>query len=110
MKTAIEVLEANNVPKSLYEGKDEKAVNALARAIDGTWKAPPRVDVELVSYTPKGKGKPGMFLKIQEGSFGGVFRRINDGEALTAEGRALAFQLLTSIANQAADLVEALQK
>jgi hypothetical protein len=110
MKTAIEVLQAHNVPAALYEGKDQKALNALARAIDGEWKAPPSINVELVHYEPKGKGKAGMFLKIQEGSYGGVFRRINDGDQLTSEGRAVALELLTTLANQAADLVEALQK
>lgn len=110
MKTAIEVLKAHNVPEALYEGKDQKALNALARAIDSEWKAPPAIDVELVQYQPKGKGKAGMFLRIQEGTYGGVFRRINDGDTLTAEGRAVALQLLTSLANQAADLVDSLNK
>src|SRR5574337_807193 len=108
MRTALQVLEANKVPGALYEGQHQKAINALARALDPEWKAPPTVSVELVHYTPKGKGNPGMFLKIQQGTYGGVFHRICDGDKLSDEGRKVALDLLTGIANQAADLVEAL--
>ncbi len=106
--TAMEVLKAKSVPESLYEGKTQKEINALARAIDPTWKAPVEANVEVVHYEPKGKGKPGMFLKIQTSGYGGIFERLCDGEKLTADGRTKALSLLVSIANQAGDLVDSL--
>ncbi len=107
--TALEVLKAKGVPESLYEGKSQKEVNALARAIDSTWKAPPEATVEIVPYQPKGGKKgAGMFLKVATNGYGGVFERLCDGDKLTADGRSKAIALLVSIANQAGDLVDTL--
>jgi hypothetical protein len=107
--TALEVLVAKSVPASLYEGKSTKEINALARAIDPTWKAPPTAEVEIVSYTTVGKGKVGQYLSIKAGGgFKGVFEKLCDGEALTAEGKTKAMQLLVGISNQCADLMDTL--
>lgn len=107
--TAQEVLKAKGVPESLYAGKTQKEMNALARAIDSEWKAPVEATVELVPYTPsKSKKGEGMYLKIGTGGFGGIFERLCDGATLTKDGRAKAVALLVSIANQAGDLVDTL--
>ena len=106
--TATEVLKGKGVPESLYTGKTQKELNALARAIDSTWKAPPEANVEVVNYVPKGKGKSGMFLKIQTSGYGGIFERLCDGDKLTDDGRSKALQLLASIGNQAADLMDSI--
>jgi hypothetical protein len=105
--TALEVLKAKGVPAGLYEGKSQKEINALARAIDSEWKAPVEATVEVVAYTPsKSKKGAGMYLKVNTGNFGGIFERLCDGGELTKEGRAKAVSLLASIANQAADLMD----
>ena len=107
--TAMEVLKAKGVPAALYEGKSHKELNALARAIDSTWKAPSEADVGFEVYEPKRgtKGK-GVYLKVSTGGFGGIFERLCDGEKLTDEGKQKAAALLISISNQSAALVDSL--
>jgi len=105
--TALEVLKAKGVPEALYAGRSAAEINKLARAIDSEWKAPVEATVEVVPYTPsKSKKGTGMYLKVNTGNFGGIFERLCDGEKLTPDGRQKAAQLLASIANQAADLMD----
>ena len=105
MKTALQVLQEKNVPQALIDGRSQADLNKLAKALDSEWKAPPEADVGIVFYEPKNGKGAGMFLKISTGGRGGIFERLNDGKELTAVGRAKAIELLTSVTNQAADLV-----
>lgn len=105
--SAMEIIKAKNVPESVYSGMDQKALNALARALDPTFRVPVGAEVEIVPYTTKGKGQTGQYLSIKCGSgFKGVFEKLCDGDKLTPEGRTKALQLLTDVANQAADLAD----
>ena len=106
--TALELLKAKGVPASLYEGKEQKAINALARALDPEFKVPQTITAEVVHYKPKGSGKDGMFVSLSTGSRGGIFDRVCDGDKLTPEGKAAAAKILTGIANAAADALESL--
>jgi len=106
--TAMEVIVARGVPASVIQGKSQKEINALARALDSSFKAPREVNVEVCQYTTKGKGAIGTYLKVDAGGRQGIFEKLNEGPAITPEGKALAVVLLEGLANAAADALETL--
>ena len=112
MATALEIVKAGGIPESIYSVMDSSALNEMAHALDKSFRVPitDKVKAEVVYYEPKKGGKPGMFLSITTGGRGGNFDRLCDGKELTAEGKTRAAELLTEVANKAADLLVALSQ
>jgi len=120
MKTASEILKAGGASDEFVARLDQKALNAAAKALDSTFKAPPPEPTELkptvaiVSYQPKGSdrksaGTYGQYLSIKSTAspWGkGVFTRLCDGLVLTEEGRNKAHSLLTEFAQRCLELAE----
>lgn len=106
--TALEIIRAKGVPETVYSSMDQKGLNAMARALDPDFRVPAQAEVEIVTYTTKGKGATGQYLSIKAGGFKGVFEKLCEGDKLTPEGKAKAALLLTQIGNAAADLLDRL--
>ena len=115
-KSAKEVLAAAGYPEAVIEAFSVADARKYAKKADPNWVEPPQepeITVELKQYTPaegKNKGKAGMYLSIANAAAfrGGIFARLNDGDALTADGKVQAIKLLTSVATHAAELLQSL--
>lgn len=115
-KSAKEVLAAAGYPQTVIDAFSEADARKYAKKADPKWIEPPKepeLPVEIKSYTPeKGKhaGKVGMYLSITTNGFSGVFTRLNDGDALNAEGKTQLIKLLTSVASNAAELLQTISQ
>lgn len=109
--TALEILKSKGVSEDVYGELSQKQINAMAKALDPTFRVPASdaVKAELVAYTPKApRGKPGMFVSVNTGGRGGIFHRVNDGEKITDEGKVEAKAILSALGNACADLLDTL--
>lgn len=96
--TTLDFVKSKGVPESVYGSMDRKALNALARALDPTFKAPAVATSEIREHTPeKGKAGTGMYLITQIGTSREGWFRLCDGKQLTEEGARLACELADSI-------------
>lgn len=121
MKTGVEILKSKGFTDIQISSMDDGQINAIAKTLEKGWK-PSGAVVVLETITPKpaeeGKkasknaGKTGQYLKVHsaDNAYNNFTVRVCDGDRLTKEGLETATAFLTSLANNAADLLSKLSK